>query len=412
MKKLALTLMAGVAAWSGAGATELAEGTVIDKSNLDSVLSDTFQGKTIDSLVPEPMRLLVREHGLTLPLAQVTPFQVDPLYYEVTKKFSGAVEYDPQTKTLKNYVAGIPFPEIDPADAHAGIKVVWNNFHYLAMAGPAFDGVYDNLLVDAEDGLEHHQVWRFSAIPMVGRTVEPHTFGDGSVAKKELVVAREPYDIRGLGTMTIRYADGRPDDRYAYVKSIRRVRRISSGTWVDPVGGSDYLYDDINGFNAHPAWYESFNYIGRRHILSFQTEVPQVIDGADSPEEQFPYIDLANKPHWNPVQKWGPMEVDVVEAIPPSYHPYSKKVYYYSTALPGYILLMEAYDKKGELWKVDLLGPGVNTDEQGRQWVARFQAHMIDVQFQHATIAVGWNGKPKNLDPKDIEPQTLAIEAR
>jgi hypothetical protein len=412
MKKLACIVVAGLATWQGAGAAELAEGTVIEKANLDAVLGDTFQGKALDALVPEAMRLLIRDYALKLTLAPITPYQVDPLYHQVTEKFSPNVEYDPHTKNLRNYVAGVPFPKIDAADPHAGIKVVWNNFYYLAMSGPAFDGVYDNLLVDAAKGLEHHQIWRFSAIPLVGRTIEPHVFGDGSVAKKELVVARQPYDIRGLGVFTIRYADGRPDDRYAYVKSIRRVRRISSGTWVDPVGGSDYLYDDINGFNAHPSWYEQFNYIERKHILGFQTDVPQKIDGAGSAQEMFPHIDLGTWPHWNPVQKWGPVEVDVVEAIPPSYHPYGKKTYYYSTALPGYILMMEAYDKRDQLWKVDLLAPGVNTDDEGRQWVARFLAHMIDVQFQHATIAVGWNGKPKHLDPKDMEPQTLAIEAR
>lgn len=391
---------------------ELPEGTVIDAKNLSAVLGDTFQGKSIASLIPESVRLLVRDYALTLPLARIQPFRVDPLYNQVTDRYSPSVEYDPESKNLRNYIAGVPFPKIEPADQYAGVKVVWNNFYYLAMAGPAFNGIYDNLLVDADNGLEHQQTWRFSSIPMVGRTVEPHVFGDGSIAKKELVVALAPYDIKGLGVMTTRYTNGRPDDRYAYVKSIRRVRRISSGTWVDPVGGSDYLYDDINGFNAHPSWYKEFNYIERRQILGFQLETPQKVPGERNPESQFPYIDLANWPHWNPVQKWGPVEVDVVDAIPPDYHPYGRKRYYYSTALPGYILLMEAYDKRGDLWKVDLLAPGVNTDDEGRVWVARFVAHMIDVRFQHATIANGWDGKPTTLSPDDLQPQTLQAEAR
>ncbi|MEC9340402.1 MAG: DUF1329 domain-containing protein, partial [Pseudomonadota bacterium] len=101
-----------------------------------------------------------------------------------------------------------------------------------------------------------------------------------------------------------------------------------------------------------------------------------------------------------------------VEAIPPEIHPYSKKVYYFSTWYPGYVLLVEIYDKRGELWKVDLLAPGVAQDPDGRWWVSRFLAHMIDIKNMHATIAVGWDVYPNYLDEATMSPDALKKAAR
>ena len=405
-------LALGIAMVPMSRAAELQTGHVIDARNLDDALQHSFQGHALADLIPETVRLLIRDHNLQMPLKPIEKLPIADEYYQATAKFSGQVEFDPQTKLINNYVAGQPFPDINPDDPHAGYKVMYNNFYYFSMSGPSLDGDYDQLLVDDKNGLEQHQTWRFTNFPMRGRSIEPHILGDGDLAKKEVVFAKKPYDIKGLGVLTYRYADGRLDDSWAYIKSIRRVRRISSAAWIDPVGGSDYLYDDINGFNAHPVWYEDFKYLGRKHILGMQMEKQQRFPDAASKNEEFPYIDLSNPPHWNPLQEWGPLEVDVVEAIPPEIHPYSKKIYYFSTWYPGYVLLVEIYDKRGELWKVDLLAPGVGQDPDGRWWVSKFLAHMIDIKNMHATIAVGWDVDPNYLDEATMSPDALKKAAR
>jgi len=235
------------------------------------------------------------------------------------------VQIDPTTKLLSNYVAGTPFPTIDPTNPLAGYMVMWNNFYYAAVSGPSLNGDYDQLIIDGRKGLDQHQTWHFTNLPMAGRTLEPHTIGDGKIAKKEMVYVKAPYDAKGFALLTHRYNDGRLDDTWGYIKTIRRVRRFSSGTWMDPVAGSDFLYDDINAFNANPVWYKDFKYLGRKYVLGFQLEVPQTVPGASDKAAEFPRVDLQNWPHWNPIQEWGPVPVDVVEAIPPDHHPYSKK---------------------------------------------------------------------------------------
>lgn len=403
----------GIALSSLSRAAELEAGYAVDASNLDESLGHSFQGHSLEDLVPEPMRLLIRDYALRVTLKPLDTPTVTEEYYAATAQYAPQVEFDPATKLIRNYVAGQPFPDIRPDDPDAGYKVMYNSFYYFALSGPSSDGDYDQLLVDADKGLEQHQTWHFTAFPMRGRVIEPHVLGDGDLAKKEVVFARKPYDIKGIGVLTYRYADGRLDDSWAYIKSIRRVRRISSAAWIDPIGGSDYLYDDINGFNAHPSWYKDFKYLGRRTILAMQLlNKPQRDKKASTKEAEFPYIDFANWPHWNPIQDWGPMEVDVVEAIPPEIHPYSKKIYYFSVAYPGYVMLMEIYDKRGDLWKVDILTPGLGQDKDGRRWLSKYLAHMIDVKNQHATIAVGWDVAPAYLDEAAVSTDALKKAAR
>ncbi|MGE0811009.1 MAG: DUF1329 domain-containing protein [Immundisolibacter sp.] len=413
MSRTQTTLFLAAGLWlTAASAAELPAGTVINAGNIDAMLKESFDGQAIADVMPESMQFMIRKYALQIKLKKIQKQAIDPSYYEATQKYAGQVQIDPTTKLLSNYVAGTPFPTIDPANSLAGYMAMWNSFYYFSTSGPSLDGDYDQLLIDGEDGLDQHQTWHFTNLPMVGRTLEPHTLGDGKIAKKEMVYVKAPYDAKGFALLTHRYSDGRLDDTWGYIKSIRRVRRFSSGTWMDPVGGSDLLYDDINAFNANPAWYRDFRYVGRKYVLGMQLEVPQTVRGAPDKAAEFPYIDLNNWPHWNPIQEWGPVLVDVVEAFPPEHHPYSKKVYFISVDYPGFARYMEAYDKGGKLWKVDMLAPGAAADSNGRSWITRYLAHIIDIQREHATVAVGWDVAPATLSPDDVTVDVLSRVAR
>ena len=400
-------LPVGLSAPTWINAEELPEGTEINAANLDASLQATFEGHEIADIIPPSLQLLIRDFGLRMPLKPLEKYSPPADYSAATEKYSGEVVFDTATKKISNYVAGQPFPSVSVDDPDGGYKIAYNNFYSYGLYGPGAKGDYDLLLIDDELGLQHHQIWHFSASPMTGRIDLPHLLGKGVLAKKEVIVARAPNDIKGLGVLAYRYNDGRLNDSWAYIKAFRRVRRIPPSSWVDPLGGSDLLYDDINGFNAHPRWYKDFKYLGRRTILSMQLVRPQRVKEASTKEEEFPYIDLANWPHWNPLQQWGPAEVDVVEAIPPDNHRYGKKIYYFSVDIPGYALAFEAYDKEGELWKVDLLAPGAAEDEQGRLWMTRYLAHMIDIKKKHATVSVGWDVLPTHVDENALTPHGL-----
>jgi hypothetical protein len=173
---------------------------------------------------------------------------------------------------------------------------------------------------------------------------------------------------------------------------------------MDPVGGADYLYDDINGFNAHPSWYKDFRYIKRKWILGLVLRTPPRARGAATLADEFTGVDLKTPPYWNPTMDWEPVEVDVVEAITPPEHPYSKKIYYISVDIPGYTKMGEFYDKKGTLWKIDLLGSRAKfVDTKGRKIpAAGYMNYVIDILRGHASVTFGWDVTHIDLKPEDV----------
>lgn len=409
-----LIALAGALPWAGSAAAELAPGTVIDAANLDALRNDTFETHPISELIPPSVERMLREYKLRITLKHSEPPELDPRYVSLTQQYSPAVRFNRQTRQVENYVAGTPFPDIRADDPDAGYKVMFNTFYFASLLNNGEFVSSPTLLIDARKGLEQVQEMQFGVVALVGRVDEPHVIGDGNIVKRELTVFTAPYDIRGVGTYTVRYADGRPDETSAYLRSVRRIRRLTGGAWMDPVGGTDYLYDDINGFNGHPSWYRDFRYVGRQWVLGLVLRKPPRVAGAATPAEEFPLVDLKNPPYWNPVMEWEPIEVHVVEAIPPPEHPYSRKVYYYSVALPGYATLGEFYDRQGALWKVDFWGPRAGyVDSRGRKMPgAGFLDFVIDIKNEHASVAFGWDILRDDLKPEDVTVEQLLKVAK
>ncbi|MEQ8164970.1 MAG: DUF1329 domain-containing protein, partial [Alphaproteobacteria bacterium] len=225
---------------------------------------------------------------------------------------------------------------------------------------------------------------------------------DPPILYKELLFARTPLDIRGLGTLTIRWNEDRFDAIWAYVRTVRRIRRLSGGAWLDAIGGTDFLRDDIE-FNALPAWYEGFKVVGTRRILAMtwpdgasEGQVRQMRGYApegDTLGAQMPLHDVKTAPYWNPVIKWIPREVYVVDALTPIEHPYGRKLAYFDTVNYNYYAT-ETFDKKGEFWKWQMqsFAPVPSTDgyvtSEGKPeiWLIVQSDNIYDFQRMHGTI--------------------------
>ena len=243
------------------------------------------------------------------------------------------------------------------------------------------------LLIDAERGLERTQHWTLRRYYMRGRLGEnDHTEGDGSILWKQLMYATYPTDIRGLGLFTIRYFGPKLDDSWAYIKSVRRTRRLSGGTWMDPIGGTDQLNDDLEILNAHPTWYPEYKLLGKRKVLVVAHSQSEAwIPDASSNAAKFPLVDLDNAPYWNPKDQWEPREVWVIEAITPSEHPYGKKVMYMDTQFPRFYMA-DVYDHKGEFWKWMNFHLRTIKTEDGDWGMLSNTGFIIDYQRRHATV--------------------------
>ncbi len=398
-----------------AAAKNLPAGTVISKANIDQIKGDTFEGHKIADLLTERTEWQVRNYNLQIKLRHSEPLELDPKYIEATKKYAKDVKFDPKTGEVTGYKAGMPFPNVSENDPYAGAKLVWNKYLGFPVGDVVNYSKFAFLLIDGNKGLERVQHWVMFRYYLKGRLSGDNPIeGDGTIGSKTLLYATYPYDIKGLGTFTIRYDSAKVEDQWAYIKSVRRIRRLSGGSWMDPIGGTDHLNDDLENWNARPSWYSGFKLLGKRWILAVaHTSVGKgkstrgswnnVADSKKNTMEEFPYVDLKNPPYWNPSCEWEPKEVYIIEATPPPQHPYGKRIMYEDVSYPR-IYVQEVYDKKGKFWKyINFLTDPI-VGEGGYKATVSIQGHNIDFQRNHATIfsvqKIAVN--PKGVTAKDV----------
>lgn len=353
-------------------AADVPEGTMLNKENLSTLAEQTFAGHAIGEMLADRIKWQIESQGLELRLVPTKPYPVDPRFAAATERYAGEVTFDPETKRISGWKAGLAFPHVDPRDPDAATKIIWNVTHGRNRGDIIHNPGEVILLIERNAGLERFQHWTFTRYAMKGilRVPDQPIEGDGSILAKGLFFALSPQDIKGVGTFTIYYDTGKLNDSWAYVRDVRRIRRLSGSSWMDLVSGTDWLNDDFSAFSAHPTWYKSYRLLGRKPILVVaNSRKPTQITEAASPGERFPRIDLARPPHWNVVDDWEPRDVFIVEAVPPDEHPYSRKVLYVD-AQDFVPYLTEMYDKSGTHWKTQILGQTVRpTEDDVTQWV-------------------------------------------
>jgi hypothetical protein len=407
--------MVGLIASSIVGVVQAGEvppGTVINATNIDQLKNETFEGHTIASLLTEKIEWRIRNNGMQMPLAASREVPLDALWVEASKANGGKTSINKDECRVDGWGAGLPFPEIDENDPQAAEKIVWN-WHLGQLVGDVSQVPhYTQLLVDGKKGVHAEPVAEFTRYAMKGRLTGSSTVeGDGSERGRQLLYFKSPSDMKGLGTYTVMYDSNKVNSVWAYIPAVRRVRQLSGGAWMDPVGSSDQLQDDLEIFNARPCWYPEYKLLGKRNILA----VTASKTGADiwnkegkNYAERYPVMD-ANPPYWNMIgNSYEVREVYVVEAITPSIHPYSKKVLYIDSKYPR-IHYGEAYNRKGEFWKfMEFHSYSNPTDGDIRTTVGA----VIDFQRNHATISVidtsTWR---TNFDAKASDFSLQALQA-
>ncbi|WP_228757809.1 DUF1329 domain-containing protein [Pseudomonas aeruginosa] len=379
-----------------AHAAELKPGDQINASNLAQRLDDTFEGTRIGDMLTERMQTLIREEGLKINLKASEPITLGKDYMAATRANAGKATFNPNTRQVEGWVAGMPFPDVQENDPHAAEKLIWNH-HYAQPIKNVMDyPKFAYLFIDPKAGLERKQDWRLLRYQMKGRLgVENPVEGDGSIFTKTLLYATYPSDIRGLGLFTIRYDSPKLEDSWAYVKSVRRTRRLSGGTWMDPIGGTDQLNDDVEIFNAHPSWYPEYKLLGKRKLLVVANSTATPWDAKAKGNAEFPIVDLDNAPHWNPKDGWEPRDVWVIEAITPPEHPYSRKVLYMDTQFPRFYQA-EVYDRKGQFWKWMNYHLKTIKLADGDTGIASAAGFTIDYQGRHGTVFILGEGATQN----------------
>lgn len=405
--KLVLALACFLAA-SVAQGVEVAPGTVLSKGNIDALLHNTFEGKTIKSLLTEKMEWLIRNHGFTMKLAASVPIEVDQRWMEASARNGQAVVFNRKDRTFSGWKGGLPFPKIDPADPHAGDMVTWNA-RFGLLEGTSLAQLYiATYLVDLEKGVERIQNWHIQRVHMAGRIGPQSTLGDGTVLAKTLTVLTYPQDIRGIGFFAIRHLDASKfDDKWVYINQIRRTKRVSGGGWMDPLGGgTDAIVEDLNVLDTPPNWYPSVKLLRKRWILAVAHAGNPVDETKKRSPAEMLLMDVESAPYFNTRNGWEPREVYEVEIKPSAEHPYGRRVVYVDAQL-FQAYHSEIYDHKGDFWKLILYERAPITGSDGFKGFSVLQGRFIDFKRRHATV---WAANYVMNDSR-INENTVTIEA-
>ncbi len=361
----------------------LKPGDVVNKNNKEKV----------KDLVSPGIYWLVG-NGMSLDIQPYRKIPTPKSYDEATEKFSAQVELGPDRELL-NYVTGLPFPEIDLNDPEAGTKVMYNfqRTHYYTES-------LDLNLMDADTGtqstdskgiplynVERHFVpeWlrvlryqgRLSNAPAPEILPNP----DKVFYKAGLYPLIEPFDLKGVGGVSLRYIDQkRHDDTWLYLPLLRRVRRISSTQRSDALFGQDVDIDSFGGYAGQIPWFK-WILLGKKPML------------ASVHGERLPPEPCAGDGGMTFCEPWEPRpEIYIVEgsSIFPGYG-FSKRVIYVDAE--GWIIPYgDMYDWGGELWKNVHISFRVDTKPNPKvdfsypeERMFAYAFTVADMQIRHST---------------------------
>src|SRR6266852_3999109 len=232
-------------------------------------------------------------HGMRIDVVPTERVDWPPPYKDATEKYSAQVRLTNDHRSMIGYVAGQPFPLIDPNDPYVATKIIWNN-----VFRPISSDDYDLRFYDCQSeyvrpGQEQRmiddiEVGHYAGYNLVGRTeVEPMPVDQdfkqsGRLWLFALYPVLAPQDARGTGIIRYRYADPkRGDDSWDWTPGSRRVRRLNEAILSTATGAQSYDPDHYSGFNPKTEQY-NYKYLGEKQMLAS-------VHATHSPEVTCPY---------------------------------------------------------------------------------------------------------------------------
>lgn len=366
----------------------LREGDVIDRINASQYKS-----------ILTPGLEWTIEYGLRMKMIETKNVSLPRRYMEATEKYSGQVRLGKHGHSLENYVAGQPFPKIDPNDPDVAIKIMWNYYQNGALtddlAARLFDADTGPIAKDGPLSVERHyivdQLRRLSYVGRLWVDPKPNLPNqEGYRFKESLHPLLEPFDLKGVGATFYRYLDPeRQDDSWLYLPQLRRVRRLSTAQRSDALFGQDTDIDSYYGYNGHVAW-NDYRLVGEQVVTA-------IVHGRTVPQKFQTPEDWAFDDVWEPRRVW------VMEAVSklPQYA-YGKRLLFMDKQA-YFITHSDIYDRAGQLWKVWFNSysmkkeaiPGAKVSVYDDEMPFQHGVLMVDTQLAHATKAALPSSKSK-----------------
>lgn len=351
-----------------------APGTIISKANVGEY----------KNLLPESVANRVAKGEYEIKVGEMSPESLDQVYadsfYKASLKNKGKYKLDKnggivsaKTGKRERLPYGLPFPEIDTSKPDAGTKIMWN-FYATEFQNNAQEAMW-TLRTLKGYSVEVEVIGKVARLNYDFNTRNIKTIAN-NVSYMEIALYLAPADLFGTVVLTWRWMKPTKwDTSWTYTPALRRPRRTTSTNRSDPVGPTDYIVDDINGYSGK---IESFEWklVGERKML-----LPFIADAPEGTKVTFPrkgnpapkygkgaFTQPRYKVNWgyeHPEKKlagWWPLNWVFVER--PVYIVEGKsKDPYYSIGKQLMIVDRETYrihiklgwDRSGEFWRTQVM---------------------------------------------------------
>ncbi|HVA81201.1 MAG TPA: DUF1329 domain-containing protein [Candidatus Binataceae bacterium] len=293
------------------------------------------------------------QNGMSMKIVPGARVDWPPPYKDATEKYSSQVRLSRDNRSLVGYVAGQPFPLIDPNDPYVAAKIMWNN-----VFRPLLTDDYDLRFYDCDSlyggrnksffPIQYYQIGHYAGYDLVGRVevepmpTDPDFKTTGRLWLFGLYPVLAPATDRGDGFIRYRYADpNRGDDDWSWTPGARRVRRDNESIMSTASGPTAWNPDHYSGFNAKTEEYD-YRFLGDREMLGVvhAEHAPEVRCSTDGGASACP-------------EAWEMRHVYVVEATPRRDKiagALQSKTLVYMDSEAWFEPYIDEYDQKGQLW--------------------------------------------------------------
>ena len=172
--------------------------------------------------------------------------------------------YETATKTWPHFWYGFPFPNIDENDPTAAYKVMYNH----QVARFQIDDVYWFLALKwvTPSGFDRSAEFGTYGTWYIGRHSGPIDNPDDCYLK-DIIFGVAPYDVVGVSTLEWWHTDPEKwQSIWAFVPTIRRVRRLTASNTSEGLFGSIIARDDVYGWGGK-IQYMNWKLIGVQDVL-------------------------------------------------------------------------------------------------------------------------------------------------
>jgi Protein of unknown function (DUF1329) len=333
-------------------------------------------------------------------------------YREDTEKYHNQTKLIQKGEgyTIGGYVAGMPFPDIDPKDPLAGVKLIYDNYYnyipyrVFSEAGPKNGAGWSS--VDRYSNKTYSYVYeiyfKFKHLSDPGMGVDaPDQQGDIFLSQNNVVW--QPEQSKYTNDLLIFYDDpARDPEVYVFVPALRRSLRLSSAARCAPLLGGDYVADDSReGLNIQPPIFQG-KLLGIKRVLEIAHADPA---GYQNYNNYFSPVTFP-KPG---VGKWELRDAYVVDIVRiPSMqrgYCYAHRIVFLDkeTLEP---IDVDLYDNSGNFWKgiLNIYYPTPLPGSPGDFVTAlggpgNICSTLWDIQNNHITFAIMYNSKIDNEMP-------------